>query len=78
MYAEAVMPLLPGLRCVETPQVGHGRGAGALATGLTEKPCGAGASFPLADTVIGRSFDSGCSIRLAFSRIASLYLPVIA
>jgi hypothetical protein len=78
MYAGVVLLLLAGLSCMETPQVGHGTEAGMLATGFTGEGGDAGASFALADTVFGRSFDSGDSIRLAFLRIESLYLPVIA
>ena len=70
------MFLLGGFSCVETSQVGHGKGAGDLGAGLAGEATGTGASFPLPDTVAVRSFDSGCSIRLAFSRIGLLYLPV--
>jgi hypothetical protein len=75
MYADVELLLLAGLTCIGTPQVGHGWGAGGLTAGLTG---GAGASsFPLEDTVAVHSFDSGRSIRLDFSRIGLLCLPVI-
>ena len=57
--------LLPsGLACIETPQVGHGRGAGEPVTGLGEEATGTGALVALAATAFCGSFDSGCSIRV--------------
>ena len=63
------MFLLGGFSCVETSQVGHGKGAGDLGAGLEGEATGIGASFPLADTVVRRSLDSGSSIRLAFLEV---------
>ena len=68
-YADVVTLLLSELTCIETPQVGHGKGAGDLGAGLAGEATGIGASFPLADTVVRRSFDSGSSIRLAFLEV---------
>ena len=57
------MLLLGGFSCVETPHVGHGRGAGEPGAGLAGEACGAGTLFALAETASSGSFDSGCSIR---------------
>ena len=55
--------MLGGLSCVETPQVGHGKGTGELGVGLAGEATGTGTSLALAETASSDSFDSGCSIR---------------
>jgi hypothetical protein len=53
---------LIGFNCVETPQVGHGRGVGEPGVGLVGEASGTGTSLALAETASSGSFDSGCSI----------------
>ena len=57
------MLVLAGLSWVESPQVGHGKGAGELGAGLAVEAAGTGMSVALAETASSGSFDSGCSIR---------------
>jgi hypothetical protein len=55
--------LLGGLSRVETPQVGQGKAANELGTGLAGEATGAGTLLALADTASSSSFVSGCCIR---------------
>ena len=57
------MLLLGGFSSLETPQVGHGKGAGEPGPGLAGEASGVGTLFALAETASSGSFDSGCSIR---------------
>ena len=56
------MLLLGGFSSLETPQVGHGKGAGEPGPGLAVEASGAGTLFALAETASSGPFDSGCSI----------------
>jgi hypothetical protein len=66
------MLLLGGFSCVETPHVGHGKGADAPCAGLTGEVTDTGASLPLADTT--GSLDSCWSIRVQFLEDRSVSL----
>jgi hypothetical protein len=52
------MLVLAGLSWVETPQVGHGKGAGELGAGLAVEAAGTGMSVALAETASSGSFET--------------------